>query len=87
MRLAKSSKPLPPVCGHEFVCPAKVIGVVAIVGRQTGGFPYGVALLLRGATSWCFLRLRESPLVSRERIRIVLWSVCLLLRVATRQCI
>ena len=84
MLSAQSSKPSPPACGRELVRPAKVIGVVAIVRWQTGCFAYGFALLLRGAASWLFLRLRESPLVSRERIRIVLWSVGLLLRVSTR---
>jgi hypothetical protein len=58
-----------------------------MVRRQTGGFADGVALLLRGATSWLFLRLCESPLVALERISLVLWHCCLILRVSTRQCI
>src|SRR5262245_33800109 len=85
MLWAKNSKPLPPTCGHELAGTSKVIGGVAIVRWQTDGLAYGVALCLRSATSWLFLRLRESPLVSRERIRFVLWNCCRILWVSTRQ--
>src|SRR5215475_8150278 len=64
---------------------AEVVGIISGVVRETKGFAQGLTLLLRGATSWLVLWLRESPLVSLERLRIVLRNVCLVLRTSTSQ--
>src|SRR5688572_27690714 len=40
---------------------AEVVGIIPVVMRQTKGFAQGLPLLLRGATAWRFLWLRESP--------------------------
>src|SRR5262245_42109162 len=40
--------------------------------RQTKRFAQGLTLLLRGATSWVFIGLRQSSLMSLERVSIVL---------------
>jgi hypothetical protein len=66
---------------------AEVLGVIAVVVRETKGFAQGLTLLLRSATSWLFIGLRESSLVSLERISIVLWNFRLILGVSTRQLI
>src|SRR5262249_55858698 len=66
---------------------AEVVGIISGVVRQTKGFAQGLTLLLRGATSWLFLWLRESPLVSLERISIVLRHCCLVLRISMGQLI
>src|SRR5712691_2134841 len=64
---------------------AKVVGIISGVVRETKCFAQGFTLLLRGATSCLFLWLRESPLVSLERISIVFRNFCLVLRIATSQ--
>ena len=64
---------------------AEVVGIISGVVRETKGFAQGLTLLLRGATAWLFLWLRESPLVSLERLSIVLRNVCLVLRTSTSQ--
>ena len=55
--------------------------------RQTTRFAEGLTLFLRGATSWLFIWLSQSPLGSLERIKIVLGNFCLFLRVSTSQLI
>jgi hypothetical protein len=46
---------------------AEGVSIIAGVVRETKGVAQGLTLLLRGATSWLVLWLRESPLVSRKR--------------------
>jgi hypothetical protein len=50
---------------------AEVVGIISGVVRETKGFAQGLTLFLCGATSRLFLWLSESPLVSLERISIV----------------
>jgi len=64
---------------------AEVVGIIPVVMRQTTRFAEGLTLFLRGATSWLFIGLSQSPLVSLERIKIVLGNFCLILKVSTSQ--
>jgi len=89
-KMARFGATLPFVARKSDLFPtdmAEVIGIISIVVREAKGVAEGLPLLLRGTTSGLFLWLSESSLVSLERINIVLWNCCLLLRISPRQLI
>ena len=70
-KMARFGATLPFVARKSDLFPtdmAEVLGVIAVVVRETKGFAQSLALFLCGTAAWLLLGLSQSSLVSLDRI-------------------